>query len=208
MSNKTTVSVVVPVYNQELFIGRCLRSLLDQTLDKESYEIIVVNDCSKDNTLPILEKFKNKIKLINNKKNMGLPDSLNRGIKSAQGRFIVRVDSDDYVNREFLNFLQMYLLYNPKMDSVCCDYYLVDEEEKIIKRENSSESPIGCGIIFKSQDIIKLGLYDENFLLHEDIDLRKRFEKNYNIFRLELPLYRYRRHDKNITNDSKKNKIS
>ena len=68
MSNKTAVSVVVPVYNQELFIGRCLRSLLDQTLDKESYEIVVVNDCSKDNTLPILEKFKNKIKLINNKK--------------------------------------------------------------------------------------------------------------------------------------------
>ena len=61
MSNKTAVSVVVPVYNQELFIGRCLRSLLDQTLDKESYEIVVVNDCSKDNTLPILEKFKNKL---------------------------------------------------------------------------------------------------------------------------------------------------
>ena len=104
MSNKITVSVVVPVYNQELFIGRCLRSLLDQTLDKDSYEIIVVNDCSKDNTLFILDKFKGKIKLLNNKKNMGLPYSLNKGIRSSQGRFIVRVDSDDYVNKEFLNF--------------------------------------------------------------------------------------------------------
>ena len=78
MSDKITVSVVVPVYNQELFIGRCIRSLIDQTLDKDSYEIIVVNDFSKDNTLSILDKFKGKIKLLNNKKNMGLPYSLNK----------------------------------------------------------------------------------------------------------------------------------
>ncbi len=204
MSNKTAVSVVVPVYNQELFIGRCLRSLLDQTLDKESYEIVVVNDCSKDNTLPILEKFKNKIKLINNKKNMGLPYSLNRGIKSAQGRFIVRVDSDDYVNREFLNFLQMYLLYNPKMDSVCCDYYLVDDKENIIKQMDSLKNPIGCAIMFRVEALIKIGLYDKSFKVHEDKDLRIRFLKHYNINKISLPLYRYRRHSQNITKNKKK----
>ena len=61
-----------------------------------------------------------------------------------------------------------------------------------------------CGIIFKSQDIIKLDFMMKIFIMK--ILINKRFEKNYNIFRLELPLYRYRRHDKNIKNDSKKNK--
>ena len=207
MSNRIKVSVVVPVYNQELFIGRCLRSLLDQTLDKDSYEIIVINDCSKDNSMIILDKFKGKIKLLSNKKNMGLPYSLNKGIKSSQGRFIVRVDSDDYVNKEFLNFLQMYLLYNPKMDSVCCDYYLVDDKENIIKQMDSSKDPIGCGIMFRVETLINIGLYDKSFKVHEDKDLRIRFLKNYNINKISLPLYRYRRHSKNITKNKKKMKL-
>ena len=48
MSQKISISIVVPVFNQELYIGRCLRSLLDQSIDRENYEIIVVNDFSKD----------------------------------------------------------------------------------------------------------------------------------------------------------------
>tara|TARA_Y100000591_G_C21628828_1_gene591695 strand:+ start:100 stop:753 length:654 start_codon:yes stop_codon:yes gene_type:complete len=200
------ISIIVPVFNHEKYIARCIRSLINQTMSKSDYEIIVINDGSTDKTSNVLKEFGKYISLIENKKNEGLPVALNKGIKKALSKYIVRVDADDYVNEDFLKFLYAYIVSNPHMDAVSCDYYLVDEEEKIIKRENSSESPIGCGIIFKSQDIIKLGLYDENFLLHEDIDLRKRFEKNYNIFRLELPLYRYRRHDKNITNDTKKNK--
>ena len=139
MNNSTnTVSVIIPVYNQEMYIGRCLRSLLDQSLNKNNYEIIVVNDGSTDKTFDIISGFGKYIKIINNKKNMGLPFSLNKGIKSSKGRFIVRVDSDDYVNKEFLNSLQMYLLYNNETNAVSCDYYLVDDKENIIKRKNSS----------------------------------------------------------------------
>ena len=77
---KPTISVIVATYNQEKFVGRCMRSLIDQTLPLSSYEIIVVNDGSTDNTLKSLEPFKNSIKLINNKKNKGLAFSVNRGI--------------------------------------------------------------------------------------------------------------------------------
>ena len=76
-------------------------------------------------------------------------------------------------------------------------------KRKYSQEKNSEKSPIGCGIIFKSQQILELGLYDENLLLHEDIDLRKRFEKKYKVIRLPLPLYRYRKHETNITNDKK-----
>jgi len=55
--------------------------------------------------------------------------------------------------------------------------------------------------MFKTSHLIEIGLYDEDFLLHEERELRYRFEKKYQIHRLELPLYRYRRHENNITND-------
>ena len=64
------------------------------------------------------------------------------------------------------------------------------------------ENPIGCGIIFATSHLIEIGLYDENFQLHEERELRHRFEKKYQVHRLELPLYRYRRHENNITNDN------
>ena len=110
MSHKSpTVSVIIAAFNEEKYIGRCLRSLLDQTIDKKEYEIIVINDGSTDNTSYALELFRDPrysiVKVISNEKNLGLPASLNIGIKLALGKFIVRVDADDFVNENFLKFL-------------------------------------------------------------------------------------------------------
>ena len=60
--------------------------------------------------------------------------------------------------------------------------------------------------MFRLEQLINLGLYDENFLVHEDKDLRLRFNEKYKVFRIPLPLYRYRKHQNNITNDLKKMK--
>ena len=201
MEKKKLISVIIPTFNQEEFIGRCLRSLFDQSLEIGKYELIVINDGSYDKTSQVLQLYKNDIKIINNKKNKGLPFSINRGISEAKGRFIVRVDSDDYVNRDFLYTLQMFLDSNKDMDAVCCDYYLVNDKEHVIARKDSIKHPIGCGILFRIENLIQLGLYDESFLVHEDQDLRFRFLKKYKIHRIPLPLYRYRKHEKNITND-------
>ena len=198
---KPKISIIIPTFNQEKFISRCIRSLLDQSLERKAYEIIVVNDGSKDKTDFVISLFKDEIKLIAHKKNMGLPYSINKGILSAKGRYIIRVDSDDYVNREFLNILFNFLSTNPDMDAVACDYYLVDDKENVIKRFNADTHPIGCGIMFKIEQLIDLGLYDKSFLVHEDKDLRFRFLKKHNIYRLPIPLYRYRKHESNITNN-------
>ena len=198
------ISVIVPVFNQEKHISRCLRSLLDQDFSKKHYDIIVIDDGSTDRTSSMLKNFAKDITLITNKKNLGLPTSINKGIVKSKSKYITRVDSDDYVNKDYLKILHLFIEANAYMDAVCCDYYLVDEKEKVLSRENSSKKPIGCGILFKIENLINLGMYDEKFLLHEDIDLRKRFEKKYKIHRIELPLYRYRRHPQNITNNKKK----
>ena len=201
------VSVIIPCYNHEKFIGRCLRSLLNQTMERSNYEIIVVDDGSTDRTAFALDLFLDEIKLIKNDNNRGLPAALNIGIKESKANHIIRVDGDDYVNEFFLFILNEFLEQNKYMDAIACDYFLVNDEEEIIERKNCMDNPIGCGIMFKSNQLLEIGLYDENFLLYEERDLRYRFEKKYKIHRLELPLYRYRRHSNNITNNLKNHEI-
>lgn len=200
------ISVIVAAYNQERFIGRCLRSLLHQTLQPHDYEVIVVDDGSTDRTAYALSLFTDRfdapIKIITNESNLGLPASLNRGIKAAKGKYIVRVDSDDFVNANFINFLQFYLESNDYADAVACDYLLVDDAENVLERVDCIAAPIACGIMFRKAQLFEVGLYDEAFRCHEERDLRIRFEKKYKIHRLELPLYRYRRHENNITNNT------
>jgi len=204
-SKKPLVSVLVAAYNQERFIGRCLRSLLHQSIPHDDYEIIVVNDGSTDKTAYALELFcdpkYSTVKVITNETNLGLPASLNRAIREARAEYLVRVDSDDYVNENFLQFLYYFLQQNLKMDAIACDYWLFNDEEVWLRRANCLEEPIACGIMFRKEQIKEIGLYDESFRLHEERELRIRFEKKYRIHRLELPLYRYRRHEGNITND-------
>ena len=197
------VSVIVPSYNAELYIGRCIRSLLKQSLSQEDFEIIVINDSSKDNTKNALLPFVGDIVLIENKRNLGLPSSLNKGIKKARGQFIVRVDSDDYVHVDFLKILSLHLQLNHSIDAIASDYLLVNNDQDVIREMNCLKNPIGCGIMFRLKHLIELGLYNTKFLRREDEELMNRFKIKYNISRVAIPLYRYRRHENNITNDKK-----
>ncbi len=198
------ISVIVPVYNREKFIGRCLRSLMSQSIGINNFEIILVDDGSTDYSNKIYQSFSDEIRIIKHKKNLGLPTALNTGIKKAKGRFLVRVDSDDYVNSEFLQILFLFISENPDYDAVSCDYLIVDDKEQTVKRVNCLKNPIGCGIMFKTSHLLEIGLYNEKFLLHEEKELRARFEKKYSVSRVPLPLYRYRKHTSNMTNDKKK----
>jgi len=198
MSN-VQISIIVPTYNQELYIARCIRSLLNQSMNKDQYEIIVINDGSTDNTKNILEPFLDKIKYLENKKNMGLAESLNVGIKNSTAQFIVRVDSDDWVHREYLMILSLHLALNLDLDAVACDYQIHDNKQKVIKYCNCLEEPIGCGIMFRYKNLIEIGLYDTSFKLREEEDLRIRFLEKYSIDRVKIPLYYYRQHETNIT---------
>ncbi len=196
------ISVIVAAHNQERYISRCLRSLLAQSIAREKFEIVVINDGSTDHTPSVLEEFADEIVLITNESNIGLPASLNKAIRRARAPYVVRVDADDFVNNEFLHLLHGFLRENKYMDAVACDYLLVDEQEEVLARNNSLTDPIACGIMFRTEQLIDIGLYDETFLLHEETDLRMRFLKKHTIHRLELPLYRYRRHANNSTNDA------
>lgn len=99
-------SVIVPCYNVERFLAKCLDSIINQTL--RDIEIICVNDCSSDKTPEILEAFSKKderIKIINHEKNRGLSAARNSGMSKALGDYIAFVDSDDYIDKTMLEKL-------------------------------------------------------------------------------------------------------
>ena len=197
------VSVVVTVKNAMAYIGRCLRSLINQNFDREKYEIILVNDKSTDKTKEAITPYLGELIYIENKKSLGLPGSLNVGIQQAKGQYIVRVDADDWVHKEYINILYNLLHLNNELDAVACDYYLMDNKQKIISKENCLKTPIGCGIMFRSHHLIEIGLYDNKLMSSGDEDLLIRYKKKYDIFRVPIPLYRYRRHKTNMTNNKK-----
>lgn len=202
MSKGPTIAVVVAAHNQEKYIGRCIRSLLAQSFPRDEYEIIVIDDASNDRTAYALRLFEKEIRVLTNDVKSGLPASLNRAIRSTAAQFVLRVDGDDYVNRDFLLFLHAFLSHNTYMDGAACDYLVVNDREETLERRSCAQYPIACGIMFRTAQLIDIGLYDESFLWHEDLDLRVRFLQKYTISRVELPLYRYRRHDANMTNDA------
>lgn len=100
------ISVIVPVYNVENYLIQCLDSIINQTL--KDIEIICVDDCSPDNSIKILEEYKNKdnrISIIRHSNNQGLGPARNTGLKHANGEYISFVDSDDYIDKNFLFYL-------------------------------------------------------------------------------------------------------
>lgn len=134
------VSVIVPVYNTEKYLRRCLDSLVNQTI--EDIEIIVINDCSPDNSKEILKeykkKYKDKIKVFHNKTNKGIGYNRNYGIKKATGEYIGFVDSDDWVNETMYDKLYK-KAKEDSLDLVLCNFHKMLEKENDLEEIASSE---------------------------------------------------------------------
>ena len=96
------VSIIVPVYNTEKYLKKCLDSLVNQTY--KDFEIIVVNDGSTDKSSNIISKYQKKYKniILIDKENEGLSMARNRGVQKSSGKYIIFVDSDDYVSNKLL----------------------------------------------------------------------------------------------------------
>ena len=102
------------------------------------------------------------------------------------------------------------LLYNTYLDknkeyqAVASDYYRVSSDEKIIDKNNCFKNEIACGIMFRKETLIGIGMYNETFSMREGHELKKRFTKKYKLGRVEFPIYKYRQHDDNRTRTKKK----
>lgn len=133
------ISVIVPIYNVEKYLKRCLDSLVNQTL--EDIEIILVNDASPDNCINIMEEYKNKypfkIKIVNSKVNLKQGGAKNLGLNIAKGEFVGFIDSDDWISHEMYEKLYKRAI-ETNSDIVDCDLYWASDGSNIIRSEKSN----------------------------------------------------------------------
>ena len=126
------ISIIVPCYNTEKYVERCLDSLINQTY--KNLEIIVVNDCSPGNISEIVEEYKSnddRIKIVNHKKNRGLFQARLSGSEIATGDYICFVDSDDYVDLDFYREM-IFTAEKSKSDIVVCNTVVEERNRKFI----------------------------------------------------------------------------
>lgn len=111
-------SIIIPVYNTEKYLKKCLDSVLNQTY--KDYEIIIVNDGSTDNSKDIIEEYQKKYDFIKtiNQDNQGLSMARNNGIKKAKGKYFLLLDSDDYLENKLLEKLDTETKENPSIDLI------------------------------------------------------------------------------------------
>lgn len=146
-----SLSVIVPVFNMEKYVGMCIDSLLAQTY--EPLTIVLVNDCSTDNSLRILQeyksKFKDKIILIDSKENMRQGGARNIGIRSVNSDYVGFVDADDYVHPRMFELLMSEAeKYNT--DAVYCGYKMVSDTDAYLG-EMEELKDVDC--VYSHQDL-------------------------------------------------------
>lgn len=143
------ISVIIPVYNAENYLDRCIQSLISQTL--EAIEFIFVNDCSTDTSLTILTKYQKeypgKIRVLSLPKNMRQGAARNAGIKIAQGEYLGFVDADDWIDKTMFEKLYQCAKEN-NYDVVGCHNYVANTSGKVIS-------------ISKGNTVIQTGTLDE-----------------------------------------------
>lgn len=176
------ISVIVPVYNAERYLIKCINSIMNQSFSEE-YELILVNDGSEDHSEDIIDKKidefgKDKIIKIN-QENGGQGKARNAGVKIARGEYVTFVDSDDYIDKEMLKDLYEKAV-NEKSDLVICDYVEEIGERKIYKKSLYKElddinkeyilTVAGpCSKLIKTSLIRENDLYFPENMIYEDL---------------------------------------
>src|SRR3989344_4499750 len=206
MKKKPLISVVMPAYNAQKYINSAIESILNQTF--KNFELIIVNDCSTDNTINIVNSFIRKdarVKIINNKKRLNIAASLNKGINKASSNIIARMDADDISLPNRLE-LQYKLINSSKNISVVGANIIVmdiDENEIAIRNyPDSSEKlkaclfryspfahPVAC---FRRDIFNSVGGYNPKYSPTEDLDLWFRLGVKYKFGSVQKPLLKYR----------------
>lgn len=203
--NNIDITIAILNYNRQNFLDRSVRSCSDQILFNKRFEIIVVDDNSTDSSLKKIKSLKlTNLKIIRNKKNMGAGYSSNVALKNARGKYFIRVDSDDFLNKHALNDMSKILDFNKDVSMVYCDHFKVDEnglKEKLIKLNTINKiKNHGAGIMFRSKTLKKIGGYNTKLRQCEDYDLiSKLIKKGYKKHYIPIPYYRYYIHGGNIT---------
>ena len=210
--NEKKISIILPVYNGAEYLAESIESVISQTY--ANWELIIVNDCSTDNTLAIASDYAAKdgrIKVFSNKENLKLPNTLNEGFKHATGEFYTWTSDDNKYMPDALRVMVECLEKNPDAVMAYANYTRIDSTGIIIKQVNLPEPKyiflgdvVGACFLYTAAVAKKIGGYDANLFLAEDYDYWIRMHEVGKILHIEANMYYYRIHGKSLTQTRKK----
>ena len=215
------VSVCIPSYNHEKYIGELIQSVLDQTLT--DFELIICDDKSSDNTPSVIESFKDsRIQKYFNKENLGVAANINKVLSIARGKYVVGIGSDDLMLPDNLRRKVEVLEKNPQVGFVYSDYIEINEKGNSTGRKRPRNPDHDCvisnevcfirlmqegnfiaasSVMTRKECFDRLGLYDERLRSNQDYEMWLRISLQYDCAYLSEPLIKYRWHATNITHD-------
>lgn len=207
MIKEPLISIVLPVYNGSRYLKQAIESCINQTY--KNIELLIIDDGSTDDSLLIASQFlasDNRIKIIENGKNLALPASLNVGHREAQGEYITWTSDDNRYQEDAIRKLYDTLI-EERVDIVYSDYLIIDDEDKLVAQSRLKEieyllfdGVIGACFLYKKEVYSRNNGYDENLFLVEDYDFWLRALKHSYYFKIENPgYYFYRYHANSLT---------
>ena len=212
------ISILLPVYNSELFIKNTIDSVLNST--HKAFELIIINDGSEDNSLDIINSYDDpRIKLYN-KSNSGLIETLNYGIRKCKNEIIMRIDSDDIIHSQKIE-KQLFMFKKDKVALLGTEGYTIDsagevdssinlpsKHDDILKAMmNYNASVIHPSIMVYKNVLESVGLYSPKMKHAEDYDLFLRISKIGKISNLNEKLIYLRKNENNISHLNAKEQI-
>ncbi|MBH30514.1 MAG: hypothetical protein CMG71_00815 [Candidatus Marinimicrobia bacterium] len=206
--NLPLVSVYITNHNYADYLQEAIESVLAQTF--EDFELIIIDDGSSDGSGAIISSYENDNRIVCiHQENRGLVHSSNVALKLSRGKYLMRLDADDYLAPQALGILVSELEKDSEIAIVFPDYYLIDKQgnvESQIRRHNFQtdvnlfDQPAHGACTLIRKDVLEsIGGYDQTFSIQDGYDLWLNIVDKYPIRNVNLPLFYYRQHEKSIT---------
>lgn len=213
MSAKIKVSVITPAYNAGKYIRETIESILNQTFSE--FEFIIIDDCSTDNTWEIIheyEKRDSRIRAIKNETNLGIAGNRNKGIRLAQGEYIVWQDADDISIPTRIERQLRYMEVHPRVGIVggFLEFFSDNGSSSGMRKYCETDSELRKNIfryspvaqpaaMIRKQCLDEVGEYDLRYPPAEDLDMSFRIGKKHEFANIQEVVIRYREHPSSAT---------
>ena len=206
------VTVYITNHNYGSFLKRAIQSVLNQTL--KNFELIIIDDGSTDNSKKIINSYRKNYKIIKIfQKNRGLTVSNNLALRLSKGKYIMRLDADDWLDNNALEVMSNTLERRPDVGLVFPDYFEVDRTGKMInlvRRHNFKKVKLydqpahGACTLIRKECLEKIGGYSEKYDRQDGYYLWIKFIQRYKVLNINLPLFFYRKHGNSLSNNEEK----
>lgn len=196
------ISIVLPVYNGERFLRKSIDSVLSQTY--KNWELLIIDDCSTDNTESIVREYVQsdmRIRYYKNEKNIRLPSNLNRGFSLTHGDYLTWTSDDNVFWPSALEKMHAALVEHPDADFAYASCDIIDENDNVIEymmlypgieRKIVGANPVGACFLYRRAVYETVGDYDPNALYVEDFDYWQRIFMRFKVVPIYEILYSYR----------------